>query len=86
VALTTTGGLLAAGVSSANLSDLKIAALVFAVAAGATAMSHVNDSGFWLVGRFFEMDVATTLRTWTVTVTTLGLAIFAVSWLMWLIV
>jgi GntP family gluconate:H+ symporter len=49
-------------------------------------MSHVNDSGFWLVGRFFEMDVATTLRTWTVTVTTLGLAIFAVSWLMWLIV
>lgn len=27
--------------------------------------SHVNDSGFWLVGRLMGMDVATTLRTWT---------------------
>lgn len=86
VAITTTGGLIAADVTAAGLSDLKIAAIVFAIAAGASALSHVNDSGFWLVGRFLNMDVKTTLMTWTATVTTLGLAIFGVACLMWLIV
>jgi GntP family gluconate:H+ symporter len=42
-------------------------------------LSHVNDSGFWLVSRFFEMDVKTTLKTWTVMETTLGLSAFAVA-------
>lgn len=35
-------------------------------------LSHVNDSGFWLVGRFLGMDVKTTLKTWTVMETLLG--------------
>ena len=61
---------------AADLSDLKVVCLVLAIAAGATVLSHVNDSGFWLVSRFFGMDVKTTLRTWTVMETTLGLAIF----------
>lgn len=26
----------------------------------------MNDSGFWLVGRLMDMDVKTTLKTWTV--------------------
>ena len=29
-------------------------------------LGHVNDSGFWLVGRLMGMDVKTTLKTWTV--------------------
>ena len=33
---------------------------------------HVNDSGFWLVGRFLQMDEKTTLKTWTVMETLLG--------------
>ena len=66
VALTTTAGLISAQVAAEGLSDVKIALLVFAVAAGATVLSHVNDSGFWLVSRFFEMDTKTTLKTWTV--------------------
>jgi GntP family gluconate:H+ symporter len=37
----------------------------------------VNDSGFWLVGRFLEMDVKTTLKTWTVMETLIGLVGFA---------
>jgi GntP family gluconate:H+ symporter len=41
--------------------------------------SHVNDSGFWLVGRFFEMDVKTTLKTWTVMETTIGVMGFAIA-------
>ena len=41
---------------------MQLAALVFAIAAGATVLSHVNDSGFWLVSRFFGMDEKTTLQ------------------------
>jgi GntP family gluconate:H+ symporter len=40
-------------------------------------LSHVNDSGFWLVGRFLDMDERTTLRTWTVMETILGTLGFA---------
>ena len=43
-----------------------------AIAGGATVLSHVNDSGFWLVSRFLEMDEKTTLKTWTVMETLLG--------------
>ena len=85
VALTTTAGLISAQVAAENLSDVKIALLVFAVAAGATVLSHVNDSGFWLVSRFFGMDVKTTLKTWTVMETTLGLVVFAIAAILWLV-
>ncbi|GAA1166339.1 GntP family permease [Ornithinimicrobium humiphilum] len=86
VALTTTAGLISAGVAAADLSDLKIVCLVLAIAAGATVLSHVNDSGFWLVSRFFGMDVKTTLRTWTVMETTLGVTIFLIALLLWFVV
>lgn len=86
VALTTTAGLLSSAVLAADLSDLKVVCLVLAIAAGATVLSHVNDSGFWLVSRFFGMDVKTTLRTWTVMETTLGLSIFLISLLLWVVV
>ncbi len=36
-----------------------------AVCLGGSAISHVNDAGFWLVNQFFGMSVAQTLRTWT---------------------
>ncbi|MFB1294019.1 GntP family permease [Mycobacterium sp. pW049] len=83
VALTTTAGLLSASVAAADLSNVQLTALVVAIAAGATVLSHVNDSGFWLVSRFFGMDVKTTLKTWTVMETTLGLSAFALSLGLW---
>jgi GntP family gluconate:H+ symporter len=83
VALTTAAGLISAGVADADPSSLQLVALVLAIAAGATVLSHVNDSGFWLVSRFFGMDVKTTLRTWTVLETTLGLSIFVLALGVW---
>ena len=83
VSLTTTAGLISAQVLASDYGDVRIAALVIAIAAGATVLSHVNDSGFWLVSRFFEMDETTTLKTWTVMETTLGLSAFALSALVW---
>ena len=81
VALTTASGLVAG--QAAELGDVQIALLVTAIAAGSTVLSHVNDSGFWLVSRFFGMDEKTTLKTWTVQETTLGLAAFAVAVIAW---
>lgn len=85
VALTTTAGLIATDAIAADLGDFKLALLVVAIAAGATVLSHVNDSGFWLVSRFFGMDEKTTLKTWTVMETTLGLSAFGVAVVLWLV-
>jgi gluconate:H+ symporter, GntP family len=83
VALTTTGGLMAGPVAAANLGDVQLTLIVVAIAAGATVLSHVNDSGFWLVSRFFGMDEKTTLKTWTVMETTLGVSAFAIAGALW---
>jgi gluconate:H+ symporter, GntP family len=83
VALTTTAGLLGAAAAEAALSNFQLTLMVIAIAAGATVLSHVNDSGFWLVSRFFGMDVKTTLKTWTVMETTLGLTAFVISLALW---
>ena len=85
VALVTTAGLIAPGVEAADPGALQLVALVIAIAAGATVLSHVNDSGFWLVSRFFQMDEKTTLRTWTVMETTLGLTAFALAGVLWVV-
>ena len=86
VALTTAAGVIAPAVKAADLGDLQITLLVIAIAAGATVLSHVNDSGFWLVSRFFEMDVKTTLKTWTVMETTLGVSAFVIAAVLWIVV
>ncbi len=83
VALTTTAGLLSTAAAAGGLSSTDLVAMVLAIAAGATVLSHVNDSGFWLVSRFFGMDVKTTLRTWTVMETTLGLSVFVLALGLW---
>jgi len=65
VALVTAAGLVAPAVA-AGFSPLQLACVVLATAAGSVFAGHVNDSGFWLVGRLMGMDVKTTLKTWTV--------------------
>ncbi|WKD59749.1 GntP family permease [Corynebacterium caspium] len=69
VALLTAAGLVAPGVEAAvatgDLSALGVACIVLAASAGSVFASHVNDSGFWLVGRLMGMDVKTTLKVWT---------------------
>ena len=84
VALTTTAGLIAPTVAATTgLSEFDRCFLVVAIAGGATVLSHFNDSGFWLVGRFLEMDEKTTLKTWTVMETLLGSIAFGFALLGW---
>lgn len=66
VALVTAAGLAAPAVLAGDFNPLQIAAITLATAAGSVFAGHVNDSGFWLVGRLMGMDVKTTLKTWTV--------------------
>ena len=44
------------------------------VAAGSLFLSHLNDSGFWIVKDFLGLSVSQTLRTWTVCETIVGIA------------
>ncbi|GAA4288594.1 GntP family permease [Georgenia daeguensis] len=66
VALVTAAGLMAPAVAAGGYGAMDVVAITLATAAGSVFAGHVNDSGFWLVGRLMGMDVKTTLRTWTV--------------------
>ena len=73
VAMTMAAGIMAAMPGVAQLSPVYLAAMVCAINGGATAFSHVNDSGFWLVSSLVEMDEKTTLKSWTIMETIVGL-------------
>lgn len=79
VAMTMAAGIIAAMPEIAGFSQLYLAAVVMAIAGGATVMSHVNDSGFWLVKSLFQIDEKTTLQTWTVMETIVGVTGFLVA-------
>jgi len=86
VALITAAGLVQPAVAAGGYNELELVTIVLALSAGSVMASHVNDSGFWLVGRFLDMDVATTLKTWTVIETLIGLMGFGISALLFLLV
>jgi Gnt-I system low-affinity gluconate transporter len=65
VAMITAAGIMAPVLSFINPSDPELALIVISIASGATLLSHVNDSGFWLVSKYFGMNEKQTLRSWT---------------------
>lgn len=83
VAATTAGSIMAPAVMSMELGAVALAAVVVGISAGSITFSHVNDSGFWLIGRFCGFDTATTLKTWTVIATAIGFMAFALSWVVY---
>ncbi|MEL7496468.1 MAG: SLC13 family permease [Planctomycetota bacterium] len=67
VAMVTTAAVIAPllpGMS--ELSSADYALITISIASGATTLSHVNDSGFWLVSKFFGLTEKETLMSWTV--------------------
>lgn len=66
VAMITAAGLIAPVITHLQLSDPQRALMVIAISSGATLLSHVNDSGFWLVGKYLGMNERQTLQSWTV--------------------
>lgn len=78
VSMVTAAGLVAPIVEVGDLSAPLVAAVVIAIASGATVLSHVNDSGFWLVSRYLGMPEKQTLKVWTVMETLVGVTGFLV--------
>ncbi|MCP3012849.1 SLC13 family permease [Nocardiopsis dassonvillei] len=86
VSALTTSGLLAEAIASGGYSGLEVALVNLAIGCGAICLSHVNDSGFWIVSRYLGLSVRDALRTWSVLVTVLGTSGFALVSLTWALV
>ncbi len=79
VAMTMAAGIVAAIPGISELSPLYLACVTAAIAGGSTVCSHFNDSGFWLVKSLVGLDEKTTLKTWTVMETLVGVTGFLVA-------
>lgn len=66
-------GIIATMPALGDCSMLYKAAMCCAICGGATALSHVNDAGFWLINTFLEIDEKTTLKSWTIMETIIGI-------------
>lgn len=86
VAIITTTGLLASTIVDAGFSPVEIVLITLSIGFGALGLSHVSDSGFWVVTRYLGLSVADGLRSWTVLTTILGLAGFLLTALVWVLV
>ncbi len=63
------------------------ALVVLAIGAGSLTVSHVNDSYFWVVAKFSEMDTSTALRTHTVATAIMGITGYiTIQILAWILV
>jgi Gnt-I system low-affinity gluconate transporter len=83
VAMVTAAGLAAPLISAAALSPSRIALVTVAIGAGATVVSHVNDTGFWLVKQYLGLTEAQTFRSWTICATIAGAVMFGMAALLW---
>ena len=72
VACLTAVGLVMPVIEQLNYSGAQMAALSICIAGGSIVVSHVNDAGFWLFGKFTGATEAETLKTWTMMETILG--------------
>ncbi len=82
VAMITAAGLMAGIVSTGDYSQSDLALIVIAIAAGSTMLSHVNDSGFWIISRYLGLTEAQTLKTWTMISVVISVVGFALTFLL----
>ena len=69
----TAAGLISPLLVNTELSPMQLACMVIAIASGASIFSHVNDSGFWLVGQYLGITEKETFKSWTMMTTILAL-------------
>lgn len=80
VAMATAASLVAPLVSQTGATGLKLALIVMAIASGASILSHVNDSGFWLVKQYLGLSERQTFRTWSMMTTVLAITGFVLAY------
>lgn len=82
VAILTTAGLVAPLLGSLGLaSQWGRVFAVLAIGAGSMTVSHANDSYFWIITEFSDMETATAYQAWTAGTLVLGL-----SSIVWIVV
>ncbi|MGE9268114.1 MAG: GntP family permease [Verrucomicrobiales bacterium] len=86
VAMVASAALMSPILALVELSTGQSALIVVAIAAGATGFSHVNDSGFWVVSRYFRMTEKETLQTWFWVGTSISVMALILSSLIWFVV
>jgi len=77
VAMITAAGVTAPLLLNMTISEAEKALLVLSIASGASILSHVNDSGFWLVGKYLGLTEKQTFKSWSIMVTILSISGFA---------
>ncbi|BDG36193.1 GntP family permease [Geobacillus sp. 44B] len=71
---------------AASIPGTNTELLVLATGAGSLILSHVNDSGFWMIKEYFGMTVKETLMTWTVMETIISMVAFVLIVLLNLVI
>ncbi|WP_022868724.1 GntP family transporter [Schaalia vaccimaxillae] len=80
VAILTSAGLMAQPIADAGYSPVQIVLMTLAIGFGGLGLSHINDSGFWIVTKYMGLSVKDGLRTWTVLSTVCSLVGFLLTW------
>lgn len=80
VAILTTAGLLTQPLADAGYTPTQMVLVTLAIGFGALGLSHINDSGFWIVTKYLGLSVKDGLRSWTLLSTVYGLTGFLLTW------
>ena len=86
VAMITAAGITAPVLAEGGYSVVQTSIIVIAIAAGASILSHVNDSGFWLVGKYLGLTEKQTFQSWSVMTTIIAVAGLSMTLLLWYLV
>lgn len=86
VAMITAAGITAPVLTGGGYSMAQTSLIVIAIASGASILSHVNDSGFWLVGQYLGLTEKQTFKTWTVMTTLIAVVGLLVSLILWFLI
>lgn len=86
VAMITAAGITAPVLTEGLYSVQQISVIVIAIASGATILSHVNDSGFWLVGQYLGLTEKQTFRSWSIMTAIIAVVGLGMSLFMWYLI
>ncbi len=81
VAVMTSASIISPMLASLNLSsDNGIILATLAMGAGSMFISHSNDAFFWVVTKFSDLEIKSTLRVWTTTTAVMGIFAITAIW------
>ncbi|VEU59636.1 DsdX permease [Mesomycoplasma neurolyticum] len=59
--------------------SLKYVGIILSIGAGSSSVSHINDTGFWLINKTFGLNLKETFKIWTIPLFFVSLIIFFIS-------